>query len=843
MIDFSKKIPGASRSKQINPIDLYDDLDRQATAGPLRPTQAAVLDEWYNNRFDDKDVIVKLHTGEGKTLIGLLMLQSRLNAGKGPSIYVCPTIQLAEQTAQDAVKFGVLHILDRGGTDIPEDVLEGKKIWITYIQRVFNGRTIFGLDNSGVSLGTMVIDDSHACIDSIRNASTLRIPRQHEIFRKILAMFESPLRQQGEGTYLDIWGNDYSTGVLPIPYWAWESNVDEIAKMLYENVEDNNVGFVYPLIKDILKDCTAYVSSQKIEVVADFSLIHRFLFFVNCKQRIFMSATTQDDSFFIKGFGLTKETILNPLVDKTKKWSGEKMILFPTRVDDGMTLEAMRRYLCQVGMKGMVKCVALVPSTRIGEEYRMQGAIVAIKDNIREELEYLRGAGNANPHAVVFVNRYDGIDLADNQCRLLMIDTKPATGSLSDKYEEACREDSDIVSTKVAQKIEQGLGRSVRSEKDYSVIMMVGEDLVRFVKSSQNQKFFSAQTRQQIKIAEEVLQMLIGEAKTDRGKAFVDLINQCISRNETWKLYYHQSMETMEDSEDEHPYIAIIEQEQKAENQIRIGQYNEAYEIYQRIANTLSGKPFERGWYLQKAAQCKYKVSKMDGKTLQTAAHRCNLYLLKPEDVRYEPIQQGNQMAATLALSYIRKHNKHEDLILNVDALLSNLSFGVSANKFEAALHEIGCLLGYICQRPDQKYNVGPDNLLMEPATRQFFAIECKNEVLLTRDTINKEEVGQMNNHIAWFEENYPTDPHVLYIHVHPTNIVSNQANYNKEVRIMTPEKLDVFKKNVKGFVTALVQYKIESITESVITDALKAYQLQPSDIISKYTVKTERQA
>lgn len=127
MIDFSKKIPGASRSKQINPIDLYDDLDRQATAGPLRPTQAAVLDEWYNNRFDDKDVIVKLHTGEGKTLIGLLMLQSRLNAGKGPSIYVCPTIQLAEQTAQDAVKFGVLHILDRGGTDIPEDVLEGKK--------------------------------------------------------------------------------------------------------------------------------------------------------------------------------------------------------------------------------------------------------------------------------------------------------------------------------------------------------------------------------------------------------------------------------------------------------------------------------------------------------------------------------------------------------------------------------------------------------------------------------------------------------------------------------------------------------------------------------------------
>ncbi len=33
-----------------------------------------------------RDIIVKLHTGQGKTLIGLLMLQARLNAGKGPAL-------------------------------------------------------------------------------------------------------------------------------------------------------------------------------------------------------------------------------------------------------------------------------------------------------------------------------------------------------------------------------------------------------------------------------------------------------------------------------------------------------------------------------------------------------------------------------------------------------------------------------------------------------------------------------------------------------------------------------------------------------------------------------------
>lgn len=843
MIDFSKKIPGVSRSKQINPIDLYDDLDRQATAGPLRPTQAAVLDEWFKNRFEDRDVIVKLHTGEGKTLIGLLMLQSRLNAGKGPAIYVCPNIQLAKQTARDAVKFGVLHILDIGGTDIPEEVLEGKKIWITYIQRVFNGRTIFGLGTSGVSLGTMVIDDSHACIDSIRSSTSIRIPRMHPMYQTILSIFESELKQQGEGTFLDIQGNDYCTEILPIPYWAWNNNTEDIAQLFYNNADEEPLRFVYPLIKDILRDCVAYVSSIGIEIVANYSLTHRFLFFVNCKQRIFMSATTQDDSFFIKGFGLKKDTILNPLMDKTKKWSGEKMILFPTRVDESITLELMRKYVCQSSLKEIVKCVALVPSRRVAEEYRQLGATVVSQDNIVSELENLRAEGIANPHTVVFVNRYDGIDLADNQCRILMIDSKPSMGMLSDKYEESCREDSDIVSTKVAQKIEQGLGRSVRSEKDYSVIMMVGEDLVRFVKSSQNQRFFSAQTRQQIKIAEDMLQMLIDEAKDNRGKAMADLIYQCINRNEAWKDYYHQSMEKIEEGEENHPYINIIEQEEMAENHIRLSQYDAAFEVYQRIANNLNNKPFEKGWYLQKAAQCKYMVSKIEGMSLQAAAHRNNLYLLKPDDVRYEPIQRVNQVAATVVLSYIRKHNKHEDLLLNVESLLRNLSFGVPASKFEAALHEIGQLLGYICQRPDQTYKVGPDNLWMEPATRQFFAVECKNEVLQTRDTINKEEVGQMNNHIAWFEENYPTDHCVAYIHIHPTNTISNQANYNKEVHIMTPMKLDAFKKSIKGFIIELKNYKLVSLTESVITEALKAYRLQPSDIIPQYTIKPKRQA
>jgi replicative superfamily II helicase len=43
----------------------------------LYTSQADVLKTWFNDR-NARDVIIKLHTGGGKTLVGLLMAQSTL---------------------------------------------------------------------------------------------------------------------------------------------------------------------------------------------------------------------------------------------------------------------------------------------------------------------------------------------------------------------------------------------------------------------------------------------------------------------------------------------------------------------------------------------------------------------------------------------------------------------------------------------------------------------------------------------------------------------------------------------------------------------------------------------
>lgn len=90
MIDFCKKIGIKPKENKISPVDIYNGLDRKTNAGPLRPVQERVLTDWNDNRCKDKNLIVKLHMGEGKTLIRLLMLLSLLDEHNEPCLYLCP---------------------------------------------------------------------------------------------------------------------------------------------------------------------------------------------------------------------------------------------------------------------------------------------------------------------------------------------------------------------------------------------------------------------------------------------------------------------------------------------------------------------------------------------------------------------------------------------------------------------------------------------------------------------------------------------------------------------------------------------------------------------------------
>jgi hypothetical protein len=84
MVDFKKLREAKAKPKPLNPRDIFNALPKPPGINDLYASQAEVLDAWYARRTD-KDVVVKLHTGGGKTLVALLMAQSVMNERGSPS--------------------------------------------------------------------------------------------------------------------------------------------------------------------------------------------------------------------------------------------------------------------------------------------------------------------------------------------------------------------------------------------------------------------------------------------------------------------------------------------------------------------------------------------------------------------------------------------------------------------------------------------------------------------------------------------------------------------------------------------------------------------------------------
>src|ERR1700719_3603007 len=106
MVDFKKLQEKKGKPKPFNPRDIFNALPKPLGINALYASQAEVLDAWFARRTD-RDVVVKLHTGGGKTLVALLMAQSVMNELSEPAIYLAPTNQLVDQVIAKSQEYGI----------------------------------------------------------------------------------------------------------------------------------------------------------------------------------------------------------------------------------------------------------------------------------------------------------------------------------------------------------------------------------------------------------------------------------------------------------------------------------------------------------------------------------------------------------------------------------------------------------------------------------------------------------------------------------------------------------------------------------------------------------------
>ena len=441
------------------------------------------------------------------------------------------------------------------------------------------------------------------------------------------------------------------------------------------------------------------------------------------------------------------------------------------------------------------------------------------------------------------VNRYDGINLPDADCRILIIDSLPICDNLSDRYEMNCREDSEVTILKQVQKIEQGLGRSVRGEKDYSVIIIIGSDLVNFMINHHTACYFSAQTKKQIEIANDLVESLKQEIteNVDSRKNLIDLINQSLKRDSDWKAYYQQEMDTISSLADNKRIYTIMQKEREYEHCAYNRNDEKACQIVSEVINICTGNQQEQAWYKQILARYKFFISEIDSIHIQKSAFEKNPRLLYPQHgIDYKKMEYKSAERLSSIQRWLQKFKNYKEMRLKFNAILDNLSFGRTSTLFEEALKEIGEILGFESQRPDNEYKVGPDNLWCG-VHNQYIFFECKNEVKDDRNTIKKSEAGQMCNHCAWFEDKYG-DVKVCRIFVAPTNILNHNANLTHEVKVMTPLMLDKFKSSIDKFLMEFKDYVLKDVDGNLIQEALETHRLTIDCITKDYVVDVEKE-
>ena len=171
-----EKLFGDDEDAPTNPRDIFLTLDKLQEFSFLRDIQSDVLDAWYKQP-DDRDAVIKLNVGSGKTLVGLLILQSSLNAGVGPAVFVCPDNFLVEQVVKEAERLGIDVTTDANDYSFRS----GGKILVANIYKLFNGRSVFGVGSAGerIGIGSIVIDDAHACLQSIIEQFRVHLPNTH----------------------------------------------------------------------------------------------------------------------------------------------------------------------------------------------------------------------------------------------------------------------------------------------------------------------------------------------------------------------------------------------------------------------------------------------------------------------------------------------------------------------------------------------------------------------------------------------------------------------------------------------------------------------------------------
>nr|WP_312576966.1 DEAD/DEAH box helicase family protein [Sedimentibacter sp.] len=819
-LDLNKISLSRKKIKAIDPRTIFLTLPEKSEkyGGYLRDVQSEVLDLWFSQR-ENKDNIIKMNTGSGKTVVGLLILKSCLNEEKGNAIYVVPDNYLVEQVVNEANNLGIS--VTKSDKDI--DFISCKSILVINIQKLINGKSVFGMRNSGnIEIDNIIIDDAHACIDTAEKQFIINIKRNNnlELYNQVLKLFESSLKYQNERNLIDICNENYSSAPMLVPFWEVQDKKSALLKLISKYKDEDSFVYTYPLISDIFELCNCVISSRNIEISPKCLPINKISSFENAKKRIFMSATLQDDSVLVSHFNIDYTKVANIITPKNATDIGDRMILFPQALNSTISDEEIKNELKKLSIN--YRIVVIVPSTERINFWKDSSDRIFNKDNISDINKYYNGLD-------ILLNRYDGVDLPNDNCRILVIDGLPTSNNNYDFIKEIMMQNSDEIIKDKIQKIEQGMGRGVRSNQDYCAVVIMGSTLVNILYKKNSRNFFSEATLKQFELSEELTEQLRNNSVSEIFASF----NYCLKRDPQWVQLSKDILSNLSYSNkcNFNEYDVVL---RECFDSALNKNYQAKLKKLEKLVNNIQ-KESSKGWFKLILAEYTNLFDKEVSQLILKSAKEINRNILFPISGILYKKKSNNFIQSNQLIDYCKQNEYNRNIyLIEINSILDRLIFIPDTyNQFEDAFEKLGLHLGFVANRPEKEVNDGGPDVLWNVGNNSYFIIECKNGT--TSSLISKDYCGQLHNSKTWFERNYGKELKSYPIMVHLVNKFENNASPEDDFRIIDKEKLELIKQNVLSFAKEICT-DTNFLNCEIISNKLNQYNLSNDKFISNYT-------
>ena len=799
MVDFSRLRRRQAKSAPIDPVDIFLRLPKSPGFDDLWSSQADALKHWFNRRTE-RDIVIKLNTGGGKTLVGLIIAQSIINERQGPVLYLCPTTQLQGQIIEQSQKYGIPTVpyVTGRGEDLSEDFLGAQAVMVATYHALFNGRSKFGISGTpggSVDLQGLILDDAHTAFSNMRDIFSLRIQREkhQDLYEELTTLFRGDFAQQArQGTYDDIIVG-HESSILEVPYISWANRADEVRQRVAEAAV-SDFPFVWPLIRDTFEQCHALVSKDQFVITPIYPIMNLFPSFTGCTRRIYMSATVADDSSIIRTFDAAPDSVSNPISPTSLAGVGERMIIIPelTHLNKSRISKLSRALAERVCKKA--GAVVLTSSVASAEQWS-DVATVCQGDDVAPAVGELVARSTNGPY--VFPNRYDGIDLPGDSCRLLILAGIPQGSNIYDLFRATVLEGSETINTSLAQRIEQGMGRGTRGGGDHCVVLLLGKDLVGWVSRASNLRLLTNTTQEQVRVGIEVSEEISSVAD------LLETVKKCLGRSTDWTQYH---ADALADATSHPPVdkgsLTVAAMERRYFAQLQAGYNAKAMAVIEKFVHDSKDLDAKlRGWLLELGSRAANHAGDAANRDrLQRDAYSSNRRVQRPaQETLYTPLLAPTQQAEKIVV-YLQQFALLGAAVIEFEGIADQLVSTATSNQFEEALNRLGKVLGFASERPEKEQGLGPDVLWIQSATNAWI-IEAKSKKH-AKNSLTKTEHGQLLQSAEWFQSHYAGMDGMRVV-LHP-NAFATEAVTVGDTMALTLAKLGELVGSVRTLLTEL---------------------------------------